>query len=132
VSCDVAIDDDLNTAMEHYGRIDVLVNNAAPWPAAGSTRSARRRRMVGVHLGADPADAIALLHMRRETARSSTCHRSQAAGHAVLRHLLPVSRARGFSEAPAAKQAAPAHPRRPSAGGTATDMIENAEFDTSA
>ncbi len=140
VSCDVAIDDDLNglvnTAMEHYGRIDVLVNNAGV-VAGGRLDEISAddvARMVGVNIWAPiRLTQIALPHMR--AAKSGTIiNVSSLAGRMGMPFYATYCSSkfalRGFSEA-LRREVAPdgIHVMAVYPGGTATDMIENVEFD---
>jgi short-subunit dehydrogenase len=140
VHCDVAMDDDLvglvNTTMEHYGRVDVLVNNAGV-VAGGRLDEIGADdvgRMVGVNMWAPiRLTQLALPHMRA-AGRGSIVNLSSLAGRVGLPYYATYCASkfamRGFSEA-LRREVAPdgIHVMAVFPGGTATDMIENVEFD---
>jgi len=140
VHCDVAVEADLaglvNTAMEHYGRIDVLVNNAGV-VAGGRLDEIGADdvgRMVGVNMWAPiRLTQLALPHMRA-AGRGTVVNLSSLAGRVGLPYYAVYCASkfamRGFSEA-LRREVAPdgIHVMAVFPGGTATDMMENVEFD---
>jgi len=138
--CDVAIDEDLvglvNTTMEHYGRIDVLVNNAGV-VAGGRLDEIGAddvARMVGVNMWAPiRLTQLTLPHMRA-AGRGTIVNLSSLAGRVGLPYYATYCASkfamRGFSEA-LRREVAPdgIHVMAVFPGGTATDMMENVEFD---
>jgi short-subunit dehydrogenase len=140
VHCDVAVEEDLaalvDTTMQHYGRIDVLVNNAGV-VAGGRLDEIGAddvARMVGVNMWAPIRLAqLVLPHMR--AAKSGTIvNLSSLAGRMGLPYYATYCASkfamRGFSEA-LRREVAPdgIHVMAVFPGGTATDMMESVEFD---
>ena len=140
VHCDVAVDADLagliNVTMEHYGRIDVLVNNAGV-VAGGRLDEIGPddvSRMVSVNMWAPiRLSQLALPHMR--AAQSGTIvNLSSLAGRLGVPYYATYCASkfamRGFSEA-LRREVAPdgIHVMAVFPGSTATDMMESVEFD---
>ncbi len=138
--CDVAIDEELvalvNTTMGHYGRIDVLVNNAGV-VAGGRLDEIGPddvARMVGVNVWAPiRLSQLTLPHMR--AAHSGTIvNVSSLAGRMGVPYYATYCASkfalRGFSEA-LRREVTPdgIHVVAVFPGGTATDMLETVEFD---
>ena len=140
VHCDVAVEEQLKAligkTIKRHGRIDVLVNNA------GVVTGGRLdeidpfdiRRMVEVNIWAViRLTQLALPHMR-EAQRGTIVNISSLAGRIGVPYYATYSASkfavRGFSEAlrrelrPDGIHVVGVYP-----GGTATDMIENVEFD---
>lgn len=140
VKCDVAIDEDLQgiiqTALDHYGRIDVLVNNAGV-VAGGRLDEIGAddvARMVGVNVWAPVRLAqLAVPHMRAAR-RGTVINISSVAGRMGIPYYATYCATkyalRGFSEA-LRRELAPdgVHVMAVFPGGTATDMMENVDFD---
>jgi uncharacterized oxidoreductase len=138
--CDVVIDEELaalvNTTMEHYGRIDVLVNNAGV-VAGGRLDEIGPddvARMVGVNVWAPIRLAqLALPHMRA-AGRGSIVNVSSLAGRMGMPYYATYCASqfalRGFSEA-LRREVSPdgIHVVGVFPGATATDMMENVDFD---
>ncbi len=140
VHCDVAVEDDLNglvtTAMEHYGRIDVLVNNAGV-VAGGRLDEIGADdvgRMVGVNIWAPVRLTQLVLPHMRAAKSGAIVNVSSLAGRMGLPYYATYCASkfalRGFSEA-LRREVAPdgIHVMAVFPGGTATDMIESVEFD---
>jgi short-subunit dehydrogenase len=140
VKCDVAIDEDLtgivDRAMDHYGRIDVLVNNAGV-VAGGRLDEIGAddvRRMTEVNIWAPVRlTQIALPHMR--AAKSGTIlNISSIAGRVGMPYYSMYCASkyamRGFSEALRRELRHDGiHVTVVYPGVTATDLLENVEID---
>jgi len=138
--CDVAVDADLvelvATTVDHYGKIDVLVNNAGV-VAGGRLDEIDAedvRRMADVNVWAPIRLAqIVLPHMRQAHA-GSIVNISSLAGRFGLPYYATYCASkfamRGFSES-LRRELRPdgVHVMAVFPGGTATDMIESVEFD---
>ena len=138
--CDVAIDDELvalvNTTMEHYGRIDVLVNNAGV-VAGGRLDEIGPDdvgRMVGVNVWAPMRLSQLVLPHMRAAHSGAIVNVSSLAGRMGVPYYATYCASkfalRGFSEA-LRREVAPdgIHVVAVFPGGTATDMLETVEFD---
>jgi NAD(P)-dependent dehydrogenase (short-subunit alcohol dehydrogenase family) len=140
VHCDVIKDDDLKAligkAISHFGRIDVLVNNAGV--VAGGRLDELDEldvgRMVGVNIWAPiRLTQLALPHMR-EAKRGTVVNISSVAGRVGLPYYATYCASkfalRGFSESMRREVARDGiHVMAVYPGPTATDLIENVEFD---
>ena len=139
VHCDVANDEDLQAlvarAVEHHGRIDVLVNNAGVVSGGRLDEIAAEDigRMVGVNVWAPiRLTQLAVPHMRAAK-RGTIINISSIAGRVGLPFYATYCASkyalRGFSEsmrrelAPDNIQVIAVYP-----GPTATDLIENVDF----
>lgn len=138
--CDVAIDEELvalvKTTMDHYGRIDVLVNNAGV-VAGGRLDEIGRDdvgRMVGVNVWAPIRLSQLVLPHMRAAGRGAIVNVSSLAGRMGVPYYATYCASkfalRGFSEA-LRREVAPdgIHVVAVFPGGTATDMLETVEFE---
>lgn len=138
--CDVVIEDDLralvDTTMEQHGRIDVLINNAGVVTGGRLDEISAEdvRRIVDVNIwAAIRLTQLTLPHMRKAQ-DGSIVNISSLAGRIGLPYYSTYCASkyalRGFSEA-LRRELKPdnIHVMAVYPGGTATDMMENVEFD---
>jgi len=141
VRCDVAVDEELQgivtTALDHYGRVDVLVNNAGV-VAGGRLDEIDADdvgRMVGVNVWAPIRLAQLVVPHMREAKSGTIVNISSVAGRVGVPYYATYCASkfamRGFSES-LRRELAPdgVHVMAVFPGGTATDMLENVEFDS--
>ena len=138
--CDVVVEADLEALVEktlnHYGKIDVLVNNAGVVAGGRLDEISPEdvRRMVEVNLWAPVRLAQLVLPAMREARSGSIVNISSLAGRFGLPYYSTYCASkfamRGFSES-LRREVRPdgIHVMAVFPGGTATDMIENVEFD---
>lgn len=138
--CDVARDEDLtaliNTAMDRFGRIDVLVNNAGVVSGGRLDELPAEDigRMVGVNVWAPMRlSQLAIPHMRNAK-RGAIVNVSSVAGRVGLPYYSVYCASkfamRGFSEALRREVARDGiHVTAVFPGPTATDLMENVETD---
>jgi NAD(P)-dependent dehydrogenase (short-subunit alcohol dehydrogenase family) len=140
VHCDVMKDEDLVALVEKtvtkHGRIDVLVNNAGVVTGGRLDEIGREDidRMVGVNIWAPLRLTQLVLPHMRERKSGTIVNISSVAGRLGVPYYAPYCASkfamRGFSESlrrelrPDGIHVCAVYP-----GGTATDMIENVEFD---